>query len=145
VSEVKRFTIDAGHNLDQIESTFAITGAKEVTVGLGLNKTPADKGQDPVITYQPVAADALLTQWTVQKNNGSLGTAIIVPDGFAGFAEDDRNQLVLAKATPGKALRYYVGAGWSKAGEFTTEESWNAYVAAFAARLKSPLRIALTP
>jgi hypothetical protein len=145
VSEIKRFTVDAGRNLDQIDSTFAITGAKEITVGIGLNKSPADKGQEPVITFKPVAADATLTQWTLQKSNGALGTALIAPDGFAGFAEDERNQLILAKAVAGKPLRYYAGAGWSKAGEFTTEESWNAYIAAFAARLKSPLKITLTP
>jgi hypothetical protein len=145
VSEVKRFTVDAGRNLDQIESTFAITGAKEVTVGVGLNKTPADKGQEPVVTFNPIQTHGALVQWTVQKSNGALGTALIAPDAFVGYAEDDRNQLVLVKAAAGKPVRYFAGAGWSKAGEFTTEESWNAYVTAFAARLKSPLKIALAP
>jgi hypothetical protein len=145
VSEVKRFTVDAGSNLDRIDSTFAVTGAKEVTVGIGLNKTPADKGQEPVIALTPDAAAGTFTQWVAQKANGALGTALIVPDSFVGFAEDDRNHLVLAKAAPGAPLRYYAGAGWSKAGEFTSQESWNAYVAAFAARLKSPLKITLIP
>lgn len=146
VSEVKRFTVDAGHNLDQIDSTFALTGAKEVTIAVGLNKTPADKGQDAQIALTPVAADGALTQWVVQKTNGMLGTAVVLsPGSFQGFAEDDRNHLVLAKAASGQPLRYYAGAGWSKAGEFTTQESWNAYVTAFAARLKSPLKITLTP
>jgi hypothetical protein len=146
VSEVKRFTVDAGSNLDQIESTFAITGAKEVTVGVGLNKNPADRGQEPVIALTPDAAAGSFTQWIVQKTNGALGTAMVMaPGAFAGFAEDDRNHLVLAKAAAGQPLRYYAGAGWSKAGEFTTQESWNAYVAAFAARLKSPLKVTLNP
>lgn len=146
VSEVKRFTVDAGHNLDQIESTFAITGAKEVTVGIGLNKNPADKGQEPVVTHRPAADQAALTQWTVQKSNGSLGTAVVLaaPDSFAGFAEDDRNQLVLAKAAAGQPLRYYAGAGWSKAGEFTSREAWDAYVAAFARRVRAPVKVALS-
>jgi hypothetical protein len=104
VSEVKRFTVDAGHNLDLIESTFAITGAKEVTVGIGLNKNPADKGQEPKIEFAPASADGALAQWTVMKSNGALGTAIIVPSGaFQGFAEDDRNQLVLAEGSRGPA------------------------------------------
>jgi len=146
VSEVKRFTVDAGTNLDRIESTFTVVGGKDVTVGIGLNKTPTDKGQEPQIALTPVAADGSLTQWVVQKSNGALGTAVIVPvESFQGFAEDERNHLLLAKAASGQPLRYYAGAGWSKAGEFTTQESWNAYVAAFAARLKSPLKITLTP
>jgi pectinesterase len=145
VSEVKRFTVDAGANLDRIESTFTVVGGRDVTVGIGLNKTPTDRGQEPQIALTPVAADGSFTQWVVQKTNGALGTAVIVPDAFLGFAEDERNHLLLAKAASGTPLRYYAGAGWSKAGEFATQEAWNAYVAAFAARLRSPLKITLTP
>ena len=147
VSEVKRFTVDAGHNLDQIESTFTVVGgAKEITVAIGLNKNPADKNQEPQIEFTPNQADGSLTQWVAQKTNGSLGTAIIVPAAtFQSFAEDERNQLVLVKATSGQALSYYVGAGWSKAGEFTTKQQWNAYVAGWAARVRSPLKVTLAP
>ena len=144
VSEVKRFTVDAGHNLDQIDSTFTVAGGSsdEITVAIGLNKTPADKGQDAKINLTPNPANGALTQWVEQKTNGELGTAVIVPSGsFQGFAADERNELVVAKATSGKPLRYYVGAGWSKAGEFTSQADWNAYVAACAARAASPVKI----
>jgi len=142
-TEVKRFTVDAGHNLDQIESTFSIFGAKEAVVAIGLNKTPADKGQDAQIETTPTQAAGSLTQWIVQKTNGSLGTAVIIPgEAFQGFAEDSRNNLVLAKVVTGQALRYFVGAGWSKAGEFSSKEEWNAYVAACAARANSPIKVA---
>jgi hypothetical protein len=142
VSETKRFTVDAGHNLDRIDSTFAITGAREVTIGIGLNKTPADKGQEPRIETIPGEADGSLAQWIEQKTNGSLGTALIVPSAdFIGFAEDDRNRLVLARAQAGRPLTYYAGAGWSKAGEFTTRQAWLDYVAACAARARGPVRV----
>jgi hypothetical protein len=145
VSEVKRFTVDAGHNLDQIESTFTVAaGPKEITVAIGLNKTPADKGQEAQIALTPNQADGSTTQWVVQKTNGMLGTAVIVPAGFQGFAEDERNQLLLAKAVSGQPLRYFAGAGWSKAGEFTTQESWNAYVAACTARARAPVVVTVS-
>ena len=145
VSEVKRFTVDAGHNLDQLDSTFTVVAgaAKELTVAIGLNKNSADRGQEAKFEDTRVAADSSAAQWITQKTNGMLGTAIIVP-GSTGFAEDNLNHLVLAKATSGKPLRYYVGAGWSKAGEFTTKEAWNAYVATCAARAKSPVKITLS-
>ena len=147
VSEVKRFTVDAGHNLDLIESTFtAQVGPKEFTVAIGLNKDSSDKGQENKVTVTPLDADAALTQWEVQSRNGSLGTAIVVADGaFAGYAADDKNQLILAKVVSGQPVRYLVGAGWSRAGEFTTPDAWQAYVAACAARLKSPVKLTLTP
>ncbi len=145
VSKVKRFTVDAGHNLDRIESTFTVTGAKEITVGIGLNKTPTDKGQEPQVTLTPNPADGSFTQWIVQKTNGSLGTAVIVPAGLLGWAEDERNHLLLAKVATGQPLRYYAGAGWSKAGEFSTPQAWHDYVAAWAARAAWPVQIVLSP
>ncbi|MBL9214743.1 MAG: DUF4861 domain-containing protein [Opitutaceae bacterium] len=147
VAEVKRFTVDAGHNLDRIDSTFTVTAGDPgpLTVAVGLNRNPADRGQEPRIEVGRVAADGSLTQWIVQKTNGELGTAVILPDGFVGYAEDERNLLALARADSGRPLRYYAGAGWSRAGEFTTREAWEAYVAAFARRLRSPVRITLAP
>ena len=144
VSEVKRFTVDAGHNLDLIESTFTFTGPKELTIAIGVNKNSGDKGQDAVATVAKTQADGSLTQWEVQKTNGSLGTAIIVPSAaHAGFAEDSVNQLVLAKVTSGQALAYYVGGGWTLSGDFSSAADWNAYVAASAARAKSPVKVTL--
>jgi hypothetical protein len=145
VSEVKRFTVDAGHNLDLIESTFTSDDAGgPLAVGIGLNKTPADKGQEAQTDTSANSENVSLTQWVSQKTNGQLGTAVVVPpEEFTGFAEDERNNLVVTKVTPGKPLRYLAGAGWSKAGEFTSKESWNAYVADCAARLRSPVKISV--
>ncbi len=145
VTETKRFTVDAGHNLDRIDSTFTFNGAKEVTIGIGLNKKPADKGQDEKIATTPLAADGSLAQWIVQKTNGELGTAIIVSTpAFAGFAEDDSNQLALAKVAAGGTLTYYAGAGWSKAGDFTSEQAWADYVAACVQRARAPVQVKLS-
>jgi Domain of unknown function (DUF4861) len=46
VSEVKHFVVDAGHNLDEIDSTFTFDGANDITVAVGQNKESADKGQE---------------------------------------------------------------------------------------------------
>ena len=148
VTETKRFTVDAGHNLDQIDSTFTVVAgtAKEITVAVGVNKNSGDKGQEARAELTKDQAGGWFTQWEVQKTNGSLGEAVIVPGGaLQGFAEDAANQLVLAKAVSGQPLRYYVGAGWSKAGEFNSAADWNAYVAAWAARLRSPVTVTLAP
>lgn len=143
VTEVKRFTVDAGRQLDEMESTFtAVKGGPDFVVAVGLNKDSADKKQDPKISHETRAADGSLTIWSIQKTNGELGTAVIVPGTeFQGFAEDQDNQLVLAKVTSGKPLRYYVGAAWSKAGEITTAAQWEAYVAAWAARARAPITV----
>ena len=144
VTETKRFTVDAGHQLDEIESTFTTSrGGSELVVAVGLNKDSADKGQQPKISFTTHPADGALTIWSVQKTNGEIGTAVLVPGAeFQGFAEDQDNRLVLAKVVSGQPLRYYAGAAWSKAGEITTAAQWDAYVAAWAARARAPIAIA---
>ncbi|MTW10446.1 DUF4861 domain-containing protein [Pseudoduganella eburnea] len=140
VTETKRFTVDAGQQLDMIESTFSYAGDKPLTIGIGLNKTPADKGQDPKITT--AKEGKVLLQWVEQASNGAFGTAVIVP-AAQGFAEDAQNELILAPTMAGKPLRYYAGGAWSRAGEITTREQWQAYVANAAARAAHPIRVRL--
>jgi hypothetical protein len=147
VTEVKRFTVDAGHNLDQIESTFTASGnTKELTIGVGLNKNPADRGQEPQIAVNHVAADGSLTQWIAQKTNGALGTAIVVPTvAFQGQSDDDRNHLLLVKVPVGQPLRHWAGAGWDRSGQFADRAAWEAYVAAHVARVRSPVKVSIKP
>jgi hypothetical protein len=146
VSEVKRFTVDAGHYLDRIDSTFTFEGAPSITVAVGLNKNNADRNQDGKAELIKKQDAGILAQWTVQNTNGSIGTGVIIPGGkLEGYAEDSLNELALAKAVSGTPVTYYAGAGWTRAGEFPTKESWEKYLADFAARLKSPITIKLTP
>ena len=112
-------------------------------IGIGLNKNSPDKGQEPKITATRDEADHALIQWEAQKTNGALGVAVIVtPDAAAGYAEDPLNQLILAQAVSGRPLRYWAGAGWTRSGDFASEADWKAYVADFARRLASPVKVA---
>ena len=140
VTETKRFTVDAGQQLDMIESTFSYAGDKPLTIAVGLNKTPSDKGQNPQIATR--REGKVLLQWVEQASNGAFGTAVVVP-AAQGFAEDTLNELILAPASAGKPLRYYAGGAWSRAGEITTREQWEAYVANAAARAANPVRTTL--
>lgn len=140
VSEVKRFTVDAGHYLDRIDSTFSAAGDAPLTVAVGLNKTPSDKGQDPRIEVK--REGKVLLQWVQQASNDAFGTAVVLPDAH-GFAQDQLNELIVAKAWPGKPLRYYAGGAWSRAGEITSRAQWERYVQDIAARDASPVRVTL--
>ncbi|XLZ69790.1 DUF4861 family protein [Massilia sp. SR12] len=141
VTETKRFTVDAGQQLDLIESTFSYAGEQALTVAVGLNKNPADKGQQPQIATK--REGQVLLQWVEQASNGAFGTAVIVP-GAQGFAEDALNELILAPASAGKPLRYYAGGAWSRAGDITTRAQWEAYVTHAATRAANPIRLRLS-
>ena len=142
VTEVKRFTVDAGHQLDQIDSTFSFSGPQQITVAVGLNRNPSDKKQDPKIAVVRNERDPSLLQWVQQASNGSMGTAIVLPSA-SGYAEDALNHLILAKVESGKPLRYYAGAAWDRAGKIMSQEAWTAYVAQAAARAGNPVRVSL--
>jgi hypothetical protein len=145
VSEVKRFTVDAGHQLDQVESIFNFTGADKLTMAVGLNKTPANKKHDPAIAVTRNRQDGALLQWVELKSapqNGAYGTAVVVP-GSAGFTEDALNELALANVEPGKPLRYFIGAAWNKAGQIGSQAAWQAYVTAAAERAAHPVKVTL--
>ncbi|NHZ99517.1 DUF4861 domain-containing protein [Massilia sp. CCM 8734] len=141
VSEVKRFTVDAGHYLDRIESTFTFAGKAGIEVGVGLNKTPTDKGQVPDIKIGN-KAPGILMQWVEQASNGAMGTAVILPSA-TGFGEDALNHLVLAPAASGKPLRYYAGAAWSRSGDIQSGQDWERYLVAAAARDANPVTVSV--
>jgi hypothetical protein len=142
VSEVKRFTVDAGTCFDRIDSTFTFAGTAPLKAVVGLNKTPTDKGQDPHIATDRVVADGTLRQWVTQKSNDAFGTAVIVPTSKEG-GSDQLNDFVIAPVKSGQPLTYYVGAAWSRAGEVTTREQWAAIVAQQAARHRDPVKLSL--
>lgn len=140
VSEVKRFTVDTGHWLDRIDSTFTTSDNAPITVAIGLNKTPGDKGQEPKI--HTGREGKVLLQWVEQKSNDAFGTAVVLPSA-EGFAQDALNELIVAKATPGQPLRYYAGGAWSRAGEITSRATWTQVTQDMAARDASPVRVTL--
>ena len=142
VTETKRFTVDAGRQLDQIDSTFTFSGPSALTVAVGLNRTPSDKKQEPRVALVKDDANHALLQWVEQAANGAFGTAVVLP-ASTGFAQDALNDLVLARVESGKPLRYWVGAAWDRAGRITSKAAWQAYVAAEAKRAAHPVRIAL--
>jgi hypothetical protein len=162
VSETKRFIVDAGHNLDEIQSTFNFTPAPgsdgTLTVAVGLTEHQAIAS---VVPSQNEKAP-YISLWEEYKNpvDGKLGTAVILAPGarFAGFAETYTygkpppgtprgarpDLLILAKVKPGETVSYYAGGGWDKSGDFPDQASWDAYLAQWSARLASPVKVTLS-
>ncbi|MYN20456.1 DUF4861 domain-containing protein [Rugamonas sp. FT107W] len=145
VSEVKRFTVDAGHDFDQIDSTFSFSGPASLTAAIGLNKTPAYAHQEPKVAATPLPAARALTQWVTQRSAGDFGVAIVLPTGEPAYAADAANELILAPIRPGQPLRYYVGAIASWSGEVGDAAAWQRRVTAFATRLRAPVSIQIRP
>ncbi len=143
VSEVKRFTVDAGRFFDRIDSTFTFTGPASLNAAVGLNKRPSDKGQEVKVDFSENKKDGSLVQWVTQRSFGDFGVAVIVPSA-SSFAADERNGLVIAPVTSGQPLSYHVGAAWTRGSPFATQQDWQRHVAEEAARLRAPVSVSLT-
>ncbi|MET2984855.1 DUF4861 family protein [Aureibaculum conchae] len=134
ISETKHISLDYGSNLSKFE--IDISGTDAIYVGLTLHekdgKSTQNKESGWVSYWQP-------------HDDSELGTAIIVPNKnmisselFDSPKKDWSNLFAKVKVNNGKAI-YYSGFGWKKAKEFTSQESWETYLEAFALKINNPL------
>lgn len=138
VSETKRISIDAGSNFSRVESTFKSGQPGRIVAAVGIVQRPGEG------RFTKDAA-GWMSYWEPElPPNGNTACGVVVPGGAsAGFAEADGNDLALGTAEPGKPFVHYIGAGWSKSGDFPDANSWEACVRDLARRLKSPVLVKL--
>lgn len=137
-TETKRITLDAGANLNRIESMLRSPMPGPITVGIGLAE------RQGIQNWFVDAAAGSLVHWEPEvPPHGRIGTAVIVPGGFKETVDAGGNRLALADATPGVVFTYYAGAGWNQSGDFGDAFAWQTYVNDLAARLRSPLEVSV--
>jgi pectinesterase len=141
VRETKRFTVDAGHQFDRIESTLTAEDGKPepLVLAVGLCRKSSGK-EESTVGFTRSGKEGFLAEWA-EGLHGGLGTAVILPRGFQEFAEDDLNTLMLTRAVPGEPVSYLAGAAWSEAGLITNRKAWDAHVKDEALRAVHPLKI----
>jgi hypothetical protein len=151
VTERKRFIVDAGQQLDEVQSTFDFTPAAgsdgTLTVAIGLSEHPA-AADVQVKSDERAKLLAIWEKYKDQPSHDELGTGIVLtPEAkFAGFARTTPppkgrpDSLLLVKVKPGQTIRYFAGGAWKPAGKITSAADWHAYLASKAARLATPIR-----
>jgi unsaturated rhamnogalacturonyl hydrolase len=160
ISETKRILIDAGSNMTRAESTFAGGDHARFEIGVGLAQRP---GNGVIARNQE---EGWISYWQpADRDRGNIGCAIVLPDKIEEFATESAtlpkptqadittpsdeglppvaNLLAIARAVASKPFLYYLGAGWSKSGDFPEETDWENYVRQFAARLRAPLKVTI--
>jgi hypothetical protein len=139
VTEIKRITLDAGHNLNRFESRYAGTPAAPKLHAAGIKKSPGsssvqDKARGLLRTWEPVKADG-----------SSFGCGVIVDPGqIAEFAEADGNLLAVTAMPAGGEVTYYAGSGWNRSGDFKTLQDWDRHLDQAVLRIRTPPAISVT-
>jgi Domain of unknown function (DUF4861) len=138
IHETRRITLDAGSQLNKLESFYQLPGSRAVTWAAGMRKA---EGVAPRVDRER----GILRSWehlTRYGDNGWLGCGVIVdPAAIVETREDAANQLVVAQTPAGSPATWYAGSGWDGGGRFRDAREWDAYLDAFAARLRSPLKL----
>jgi hypothetical protein len=161
VSERKRISIDAGYNFSRAESTFESGDKTDLQVGVGI---AVRAGDDGIVSRDKDSG--WMTYWQApDRDRGSIGCAVVLTRGSVREFVTDResvpavppakqrtpdseglppvaNLLAITQVDPGKPLVYFLGAGWSRSGDFPDEASWVRYVRRFTQRRDAPLVIA---
>jgi hypothetical protein len=139
VSEVVRISLDAGSQLDHFQNFYTVQPAGEMAIAVGLKKVKDEQKEFN-------AAHGSLAIWEpMEKNQGMQGVAAIVdPAALAAPAEDERNNLLVLKPAAGKAVSYWAGFAWDRAGRITSAASWKKYVDEFAEGLSAPIEVSVS-
>jgi hypothetical protein len=136
VSEVKRVTLDAGSRFNRFESFYAAEGGAAVSHAAGLKKPAGaavrvEKAAGTIRSWEPV-----------KDGNGNLGLALFVdPSSLSEVVEAEGNTLAVGKPSAGRSSVHWAGSAWDRAGEVKSVEAWDREIAAFAERVRSPLKV----
>ncbi|MEJ7658252.1 MAG: DUF4861 family protein [Hymenobacter sp.] len=139
VTEKKHISLDLGSNMSRYEEYLSAPAPlPNCTIGITLHQ---QKGQ-----VRADSAAGWFRYWE-PVDDSFVGTGVVLdPTAVLRFldyrtAQKDQSQLlIMARPTPAPLpLVYYAGFGWTKSGQFAGAPAWDAYLAAFAQRLASPL------
>jgi pectinesterase len=141
LTEVKRISLDAGHNLNRIESRFVgFTKEDTLQIAYGLAKRART-----AVQHNEQNTWLCLWGWTNDDTtNGHLGTGIVVHNGSTMmFHEDKDHYFLTAPFVVGEPFVCFAGAGWTRSGDFSSDQDWYEHIALCAEKLKFPLIISL--
>ncbi|MDR3458118.1 MAG: glycoside hydrolase family 88 protein [Verrucomicrobiae bacterium] len=164
VSEVKRFSIDAGSWMTKAQCTLSSDDKTTLPIGVGLAERACPTNREEFIAHD--LGEGWMTYWQPEDQpKGTTAVAIVLGKGeVKEFTNDDpgmpdskkhanvpqpthegyppiRTQLAVTQAEVGKPLTYYFGASWDRSGDFTNHLQWEAYVKRFAERRDAPLQV----
>jgi pectinesterase len=137
-TEVKRVTLDAGSHFNRFESFYTVEGDGPVTWAAGIRKA---EGVVPRVDRER----GIVRTWEHQSRYGEdgwLGCGLVVdPAAVVDAKEEGGSQLVVARTPVGRPAIWHAGSGWDRSGYFPDVAAWDRHLDAFAARLRSPVKV----
>ena len=168
VTEIKRYSIDAGSWFTKAQSTFSSdpASAGPLTIAVGLAERACGTNGEELVAQDQ--SEGWMSYWQPEDTpKGTIGVAIVLPKGSVQAFTNDapdlansalhavvpqpthegfppiRNLLAISQAEAGQPFTYYFGAGWDRSGDFTNHVQWEDYVRRFVERRDAPLQVTI--
>jgi len=153
VRETKRVTLDAGQNLSHYQCTFTadtpIDNLQVMSV-IGehrdrIYEKDFNRKEGWMSYWDPGDAPGEKRPAPNTAPTGYVGTAVVMlPSQVQDMIEFDAHLEMVTRATLGKPVDFWAGAGWDRSGDFSNYDDWKHYVADFAKRIATPLTITIS-
>ncbi|WP_295116657.1 DUF4861 domain-containing protein [uncultured Chitinophaga sp.] len=138
VTVTKKFTLDAGSQMNKLEVQFSYSGSDTLPVAIGIIRR--DEPGSIVFNEQ----GGIMAYWEPQHGeDGTIGVGCIFPAPVKQMRTDKLHLLTVSSANATAPYVYYTGAAWNKAGVITNDQQWFTYLQDYAAKLKSPVSVTI--
>jgi len=134
VSETETISLDAGSQLNRMETQYTFKGKNEMPVVIGIVKR---KENGAILLNEK---KGVMGYWEPQHGkDGTLGIGSVMEEPVVNMHVTDQHLLTLVNAVPQKPFVYYTGAAWDKAGMITDSKEWFSYLENFKKKLENPV------
>lgn len=135
VKETKIISLDAGSQINKIVNKYEASSTLDIAAGVTKHKN------DGVVKIDSL--NQFVAYWDKadgDSSNGFMGVGVIYPlSNIKELKQTKQHLLIIANTNKDNEFCYYQGGGWSKSGNFNTENDWFSYLKKYSANLKQPL------
>jgi len=134
VTESKIISLDAGSQLNRMETEYSFNDKKELPVAIGIVE---HKGNGTMLLDEK---NGIMGYWEPQHGkDGTLGIGSVMEEPVVNMKVTDNHLLTIVNVNSKKPFVYYTGAAWDKAGLITDAKEWFRYLQNFKEKLQRPL------
>ena len=134
VSESKIISLDAGSQLNKVETEYSFNGKTEMPVAIGIVKR---KANGSMLLNEK---DGIMGYWEPQHGkDGTLGIGAVMETPVEYMKLKNKHLLTIINTNSKKPFVYYTGAAWDKAGLITDSNEWFNYLENFKETLQRPV------
>lgn len=134
VTESKIISLDAGSQLNKMETEYTFYGKSEMPVAIGIVKRKANG--DMLLNEK----SGIMGYWEPQHGkDGTLGIGSIMEEPVDYMKVADNHLLTIVNVNSKKPFVYYTGAAWDKAGLITNCKEWFTYLQDFKEKIQRPV------